>query len=140
MSDIDAKSKPETIATDREAAWSPDPIAGATPRRPRRVLPVLLTVLVATAAAVLGQAMWAAYMAAPWTRDGTVRAYVVTVDPRPVPMGYRSSRGARRAAFLPRTFREPICWPRVPGAPLMPEIVADSPSLSCSHLFPSPGI
>jgi multidrug resistance efflux pump len=74
MSDVDAKSKPETIATDREVAWSPDQVAGATPRRPRRVLPVLLTVLVATAAAVLGQAMWAAYMVAPWTRDGTVRA------------------------------------------------------------------
>jgi multidrug resistance efflux pump len=25
--------------------------------------------------------MWQAYMAAPWTRDGTVRAYVVTMAP-----------------------------------------------------------
>jgi RND family efflux transporter MFP subunit len=30
---------------------------------------------------VLGQAMWDAYMGAPWTRDGTVRAYVVTMAP-----------------------------------------------------------
>jgi len=25
--------------------------------------------------------MWGAYMGAPWTRDGTVRAYVVTMAP-----------------------------------------------------------
>jgi multidrug efflux pump subunit AcrA (membrane-fusion protein) len=81
MLDVEAKAKPETIAPDREIAWSPDPVAGATPRRRRRLLPVLLTVLVAAAAVVLGQAMWNAYMAAPWTRDGTVRAYVVTMAP-----------------------------------------------------------
>lgn len=28
-----------------------------------------------------GRAMWDAYMGAPWTRDGTVRAYVVTMAP-----------------------------------------------------------
>jgi RND family efflux transporter MFP subunit len=32
-------------------------------------------------AGVLGRAMWDAYMGAPWTRDGTVRAYVVTMVP-----------------------------------------------------------
>jgi len=32
-------------------------------------------------AALLGWAMWNAYMASPWTRDGTVRAYVVTIAP-----------------------------------------------------------
>jgi multidrug resistance efflux pump len=32
-------------------------------------------------AAGLGRAMWDAYMGAPWTRDGTVRAYVVTMAP-----------------------------------------------------------
>ena len=32
-------------------------------------------------AVVLGGAMWNAYMGAPWTRDGTVRAYVVTMAP-----------------------------------------------------------
>jgi RND family efflux transporter MFP subunit len=45
----------------------------------RRVLPVALTLVVVVAAAVLGQAMWRRYVDAPWTRDGTVRAYVVTV-------------------------------------------------------------
>jgi RND family efflux transporter MFP subunit len=32
-------------------------------------------------AVVLGRAMWDVYMGAPWTRDGTVRAYVVTMAP-----------------------------------------------------------
>jgi RND family efflux transporter MFP subunit len=32
-------------------------------------------------AVVLGWAMWGTYMANPWTRDGTVRAYVVTMAP-----------------------------------------------------------
>jgi len=39
--------------------------------------------LVALAVAVvLGRAMWDAYMGASWTRDGTVRAYVVTMAPQ----------------------------------------------------------
>ena len=44
-------------------------------------MPVLLTALVVAAAVLLGWAMWDAYMGAPWTRDGTVRAYVVTMAP-----------------------------------------------------------
>ena len=44
-------------------------------------MPVLLTLLVVAAAVLLGRAMWDAYMGAPWTRDGTVRAYVVTMAP-----------------------------------------------------------
>jgi multidrug resistance efflux pump len=46
-----------------------------------RVLPILITVLVLGLAGVLAWAAWQAYMASPWTRDGTVRAYVVTVAP-----------------------------------------------------------
>jgi RND family efflux transporter MFP subunit len=34
-----------------------------------------------TEAVPLGWAMWDAYMGAPWTRDGTVRVYVVTMAP-----------------------------------------------------------
>jgi len=34
-----------------------------------------------TFAAVFGRAMWDVYMEAPWTRDGTVRVYVVTMAP-----------------------------------------------------------
>src|SRR5580658_1733965 len=64
------------------AALLPDPPAPAPAKRERRVLPVLITLLVATIAALLGWAMWDAYMGAPWTRDGTVRAYVVTMAPQ----------------------------------------------------------
>ena len=80
-SEVEAKVKPDTRRPDREPAWSPDPLARVTPRQTRRVMPVLLTVLVLAVAVVLGRAMWDAYMGAPWTRDGTVRAYVVTMAP-----------------------------------------------------------
>jgi multidrug resistance efflux pump len=50
-------------------------------RAARRVMPMLLTMLVVAIAVLLGRAMWGAYMGAPWTRDGTVRAYAVTMAP-----------------------------------------------------------
>ena len=83
MSEVaEAKVKPEARPADREPAGSPAPPARVTPpRRERRVAPVLLTVLVIAVAVWLGRAMWDAYMGAPWTRDGTVRAYVVTMAP-----------------------------------------------------------
>src|SRR6202012_1562470 len=46
-----------------------------------RVVPVLITLGAVAIAASLAWAMWQVYMAAPWTRDGTVRAYVVTMAP-----------------------------------------------------------
>jgi RND family efflux transporter MFP subunit len=52
------------------------------PRARRRVLPLLITALAAVVAGGLGWAAWDAYMGAPWTRDGTVRAYVVTMAPQ----------------------------------------------------------
>ena len=53
----------------------------ASPRRSRRIMPVLLTLCVGVLAAYAAWLLWNAYMASPWTRDGTVRAYVVTVAP-----------------------------------------------------------
>ncbi|HEY1452778.1 MAG TPA: HlyD family secretion protein [Roseiarcus sp.] len=47
-----------------------------------RVLPVLITVAVVALAAALGYQAWQYYMGTPWTRDGTVRAYVVKVAPQ----------------------------------------------------------
>jgi multidrug resistance efflux pump len=46
-----------------------------------RVISVLITLAVTGFAAVLGWAMWQTYMVTPWTRDGTVRNYVVTMAP-----------------------------------------------------------
>src|SRR6202022_2717414 len=43
--------------------------------------PILVTLGTVAVAALLAWATWQVYMAAPWTRDGTVRAYVVTMAP-----------------------------------------------------------
>jgi multidrug resistance efflux pump len=45
------------------------------------VASIFVTLGTVAAATLLAWAMWEAYMAAPWTRDGTVRAYVVTMAP-----------------------------------------------------------
>ena len=50
-------------------------------RRPRRLLPVLVTLCLAGIAGVAVWILWQSYMASPWTRDGTVRVYVVTMAP-----------------------------------------------------------
>ncbi len=42
---------------------------------------VLTTVAAVLVAGLLGWAMWGIYMGSPWTRDATVRAYVVTIAP-----------------------------------------------------------
>jgi RND family efflux transporter MFP subunit len=44
-------------------------------------MPVLVTLVTVALAVPLAWAMWDAYMGAPWTRDGTVRVYVVTMAP-----------------------------------------------------------
>jgi multidrug resistance efflux pump len=49
--------------------------------RSLRPAPILMTLATAVAAALLGWGMWGAYMGTPWTRDGTVRAYVVALAP-----------------------------------------------------------
>jgi multidrug resistance efflux pump len=46
-----------------------------------RIGPLLITLATGAVAAAFGWAMWNAYMGAPWTRDGTVRVYVVTIAP-----------------------------------------------------------
>jgi multidrug resistance efflux pump len=45
------------------------------------VVPILITLGTGAIAALFAWAMWQAYMGAPWTRDGTVRVYVVTKAP-----------------------------------------------------------
>jgi multidrug resistance efflux pump len=81
ISEAAAKAKPDARRADREPAWSPDPLASVTPSRARRLMPVLFTAFVVVVAILLGRPMWDVYMRAPWTRDGTVRAYVVTMAP-----------------------------------------------------------
>jgi multidrug resistance efflux pump len=82
MSDVKAKLK-------RDAPPEGDPGIDrpSEPIRPERttrrfsVLPFLVTMAIVAVAVPLGRAMWDAYMGAPWTRDATVRVYVVTIAP-----------------------------------------------------------
>src|SRR3977135_2644079 len=46
-----------------------------------RIVPILITLGTVAVAAILAWTTWQTYMGAPWTRDGTVRAYVVTMAP-----------------------------------------------------------
>ena len=47
----------------------------------RRAFGVLVTLLLLAAAAVAGVLIWQHYLIAPWTRDGTVEAYIVNLAP-----------------------------------------------------------
>jgi len=82
-----SRLEPRPVAPDPEAVPSPDPGAVtssdpdpvAFPARRSRLVPVLITLATAAVALVLGRTMWRAYMDTPWTRDGTIRAYIVTM-------------------------------------------------------------
>jgi RND family efflux transporter MFP subunit len=50
-------------------------------KRRLRVLPILATLSIAAVAAGALWILWQNYMGKPWTRDGTVRAYVVALAP-----------------------------------------------------------
>jgi multidrug resistance efflux pump len=79
MSQIEVKSQPKKIGTDRETAWSPDTTFRPRSRSFRRTLAMLVTWAALAFAVWLGRMMWETYMVAPWTRDGTVRANVLTI-------------------------------------------------------------
>ena len=50
-------------------------------RLPIRAIPVLITMASIALAVPLSWAMWREYMGEPWTRDSTVRVYVITMAP-----------------------------------------------------------
>jgi multidrug resistance efflux pump len=81
MLEAQTKAKSTETADERDAVWSPDLPARHKVRPRLRIIPVLITLVMVALAVPLGWAMWDAYMGAPWTRDGTVRAYVVTMAP-----------------------------------------------------------
>src|SRR3984885_13469446 len=66
----DGGDVPRRVASERDNVKSRIP-----------VVPILITLGTVAVAALFAWAMWQAYMGAPWTRDGTVRAYVVTMAP-----------------------------------------------------------
>ncbi len=81
MSEVETRLQPQTMEAVRETARSSDPPARGMQRQGRRILALSITFVTVALAVWLGHAMWDAYMVAPWTRDGTVRAYVVTMAP-----------------------------------------------------------
>jgi multidrug resistance efflux pump len=75
-------SKRGETADDRdETVPSPPPESRAVTRRRIEMGPFLITLTAVALAGLLGWAMWDVYMGAPWTRDATVRAYVVAMAP-----------------------------------------------------------
>src|SRR6516164_1567826 len=86
MADVDTKARREADGKNAAATRSAEPAPVLLPiapaRRRFRVLPLLITLSVIAVAAGFGGAMWNPYMGAPWPRDGTVRAYVVTMAPQ----------------------------------------------------------
>src|SRR6476619_2980269 len=74
MSDVELK-----LARGKSADVAAQPVSRKANKRRFRIFPVLITLAAVAIAAGLGRAMWNAYMVAPWTRDGMVRAYVVTM-------------------------------------------------------------
>ncbi|MFL5284095.1 MAG: biotin/lipoyl-binding protein, partial [Rhodopila sp.] len=77
MPDADA----QTAVQERGPAPNAADTGRLVPAGVMQAVPALVTLLLFAVAAVGAWAMWQAYMAAPWTRDGTVRAYVVTITP-----------------------------------------------------------
>jgi len=83
MVDVDVKTRREAEEETAAVARSAEPAPPrAAPKRGWRIFPMLITLAVIAVAVVLGRPMWDAYMGAPWTRDGTVRVYVVTMAPQ----------------------------------------------------------
>lgn len=81
MTDTQTKAKSGETAGEPDTIWSPATLAQDKKRPRLRIIPVLLTLLTVALAVPLAWAMWDAYMGTPWTRDGTVRVYVVTMAP-----------------------------------------------------------
>jgi multidrug resistance efflux pump len=77
----DAEAKLGSKNSDLHVVSSAQPAIRNMRKAPIRTVPLLITLATTVLAVVLGWAMWEAYMRAPWTRDSTVRTYVVTMAP-----------------------------------------------------------
>ena len=78
----DGESLPDPGRPPAPESLSPGkPAARGASSRPSRIVRFAITLAVVALAVPFVWALWNVYMAAPWTRDGTVRAYVVTMAP-----------------------------------------------------------
>jgi multidrug resistance efflux pump len=81
MTVTEITSKRGKTEDEGNASQSVEPEA-REPIRPRTpILPFLITLAAVAIAGLFGWALWAVYMGTPWTRDATVRAYIVTMAP-----------------------------------------------------------
>jgi multidrug resistance efflux pump len=82
MTVAEATSKHGKAANDLDRdAPSRRPESHTAVKRSVEIRPFLITLAAVALAGLLGWAMWGVYIGAPWTRDATVRAYVVTMAP-----------------------------------------------------------
>jgi RND family efflux transporter MFP subunit len=93
MSEVKAKAKRQRMPIGRASGSSiessrlePPPDGGIEMAsrghvKWRRIIAVIITLATVAVAAVVGRNMWRTYVEAPWTRDATVRAYIVTMAP-----------------------------------------------------------
>jgi multidrug resistance efflux pump len=80
VTEVTSKRDKAVDDLDRDAPSRPPESRTAT-KRIMEIRPFLITLAAIALAGLLGWAMWGVYMEAPWTRDATVRAYVVTMAP-----------------------------------------------------------
>jgi multidrug resistance efflux pump len=80
MTEVEARRESSKPA-DRPVVVPAKPVNRPMRARRFRIVPLLITLVTATVAAAFGWAMWKTYMQTPWTRDGAVRTYVVTMAP-----------------------------------------------------------
>jgi uncharacterized membrane protein YgcG len=99
----DAEVQPESKNSDLHVVRAVQPTARNMHRAPIRIIPLLITLATTGCAMVLGWAMWNAYLGAPWTRDSTVRTYVVTMRRRSQDVsssyGWRTINSSTRAIY-----------------------------------------
>jgi multidrug resistance efflux pump len=81
MTVTEVTSKRGKTADDHDAIRSLEPSPHEPARRRMRTIPFMITLAAVALAGLVGWAMWGVYMGAPWTRDATVRAYVITMAP-----------------------------------------------------------
>jgi multidrug resistance efflux pump len=104
MTVAEPTSKPAKAADHSDTTQSFVPGPRISARRRPRLTPFLITLVAVALAGLFGRAMWNAYMGTPWTRDATVRAYIITMAPevagRIVGLPVRDNENVRKGDVL----------------------------------------